>query len=50
MDGIRSSIPRHAQPSTVHALEVRAAELGTRAEVVGAVHLAAARARQAAVN
>lgn len=40
IDGVRASIRRFAQPATVEALEVSAATLGTRAEVLGALELA----------
>lgn len=43
--GVRASVSRFAQPSTVSAIEVVAAELGRRAELVGAVQLAGSLAR-----
>ncbi len=44
VDGIRASIDRYAQPDTAAVVRVVAGELGYRAEVVGAVALAIARA------
>ncbi|QIG41663.1 ROK family transcriptional regulator [Nocardioides anomalus] len=41
-DGVEQAVRRHAQPATFAALEVLPAELGSRAELVGAVHLAVA--------
>lgn len=45
IDGIRASVKRFAQPSTSQVIEVVPAELGQRAELVGAVQLAATLAR-----
>lgn len=45
IDGVRASVNRFAQPSTSSAIEIVAAGLGTRAEIVGAVQLAATLAR-----
>jgi predicted NBD/HSP70 family sugar kinase len=45
IDGVRASVRRFAQPSTSQVLEVVPAELGQRAELVGAVQLAASVAR-----
>jgi predicted NBD/HSP70 family sugar kinase len=42
--GVESSVRRHAQPATAAATEVVAAELGVRAELVGALRLAASAA------
>ena len=42
IDGVRASVNRFAQPSTSSAIQVAAAELGRRAEIVGAVQLAGA--------
>jgi predicted NBD/HSP70 family sugar kinase len=39
-DGIRAAIDRYAQPDAAAAVRVLAAELGTRAELVGAITLA----------
>ncbi len=44
-DGVRSAVDRYAQPETAAAVRVVAAELGDRAELVGAVALAIARSR-----
>lgn len=41
LDGVAASIERHAQPATAAAVEVTPAELGVRAELVGALELAA---------
>ncbi len=41
LHGVESSIRRHSQPATAAAIEVLPATLGTRAELVGALHLAA---------
>ncbi|WP_100351173.1 ROK family transcriptional regulator [Luteimicrobium subarcticum] len=41
LEGIRAAVDRHAQPATAAALEVVAAELGTSAELVGALQTAA---------
>lgn len=41
IEGIRESILRFAQPATAAVIDVRAAELGTRAELVGALETAA---------
>ncbi|RIJ67022.1 ROK family protein [Nakamurella silvestris] len=46
IDGVRSSVHRYAQPATAAALEISAAELGTRAELTGALQLAAWRAQR----
>ena len=46
-DGVRSAVDRYALPETAGALRVVAAELGDRAELVGAVALAIARSRDA---
>lgn len=43
-EGIRSAIDRYAQPDAASAVRVVAAELGPRAELVGALTLAAGRA------
>nr|WP_218910513.1 ROK family transcriptional regulator [Nocardioides thalensis] len=43
-EGIRSAIDRYAQPDTASAVRVVAAELGPRAELVGALTLAVNRA------
>lgn len=43
-EGIRSAIDRYAQPDTAAAVRVVAAELGPRAELVGALTLAVSRA------
>jgi len=45
IDGVRASVKRFAQPSTSQVLEVVPAALGQRAELIGAVQLAAALAR-----
>ncbi|MGV8909971.1 MAG: ROK family protein [Propionicimonas sp.] len=45
IDGVRASVNRFAQPATSTALDVRAAGLGRRAELVGAVQLAGSFAR-----
>lgn len=45
VDGVRASLNRFAQPSTSSAVQVVAAELGQRAELVGAVQLASTFAR-----
>jgi predicted NBD/HSP70 family sugar kinase len=45
IDGIRASVKRFAQPSTSQVLEVVPAALGQRAELVGALQLAAILAR-----
>ena len=45
IDGVRASVNRFAQPSTSSAIQVVAAGLGQRAELVGTVQLAAALAR-----
>lgn len=45
IDGVRASVNRFAQPSTSSAIQVVAAGLGQRAELVGNVQLAAALAR-----
>ncbi len=45
--GVRSAVDRHAQPDAAGAVEVRSGQLGDRAELVGAVVLANARADQA---
>lgn len=45
IDGVRASVKRFAQPSTSQVIEVVPAELGQRAELVGAVQLAATLAR-----
>jgi predicted NBD/HSP70 family sugar kinase/biotin operon repressor len=42
-EGVRSAVDRYAQPDTAAAVRVLSAELGDRAEVVGAVSLAIAR-------
>ena len=44
LDGIKASVARHSQPGTAATLKVVPAELGVRAELVGALELAAARA------
>ena len=41
--GIRESIDRFAQPAAAHAVRIRAAELGLRAELFGAIAAALAR-------
>ncbi len=41
LEGVRASLRRFAQPSTSQVLEVAPAALGRRAEIVGAVQLAA---------
>ena len=46
LEGIRESVDRYAQPGTAQAVRVTAAELGERAEVLGALTLALARRRQ----
>ena len=46
-DGVRAAVDRYAQPDTAAAVRVVAAELGDRAELVGAVALAIARSRDA---
>jgi predicted NBD/HSP70 family sugar kinase len=40
VDGVRASVNRFAQPSTASAVQVLPAELGRRAEIVGAAQLA----------
>lgn len=45
IDGVRASVNRFAQPSTSSVIEIVAAGLGTRAEIVGAAQLAATGAR-----
>jgi predicted NBD/HSP70 family sugar kinase len=45
--GVRESIDRCAQPATAEAVKVAAGMLGLRSEVLGAVAMAAARAREA---
>ncbi|MCB0912443.1 MAG: ROK family protein [Propionibacteriaceae bacterium] len=45
IDGVRASVNRFAQPSTSSAIEIVAAGLGQRAELVGTVQLAATLAR-----
>ncbi len=45
VDGVRASVNRFAQPSTSSAIQISAAQLGRRAELVGAVQLAGAMAR-----
>jgi predicted NBD/HSP70 family sugar kinase len=40
--GIRESIDRYAQPAAAQALRIRTAELGLRAELVGAIATALA--------
>lgn len=45
IDGVRASVKRFAQPSTSQVIEVVPAGLGQRAELVGAVQLAASLAR-----
>jgi predicted NBD/HSP70 family sugar kinase len=40
--GIRESIDRYAQPASAHAVRIRVAELGLRAELVGAIATALA--------
>ncbi len=42
--GIRTAVDRHAQPDTAAALGVVSGSLGERAELMGAVSLAVARA------
>ncbi len=44
-DGVRAAVDRYAQPDTAASVRVVAAELGDRAELVGAVALAVARSR-----
>jgi predicted NBD/HSP70 family sugar kinase/biotin operon repressor len=44
-DGVRAAVDRYAQPDTAAAVRVVAAQLGDRAELVGAVALATARSR-----
>ncbi len=44
-DGVRAAVDRYAQPQTAAAVRVVAAELGDRAELVGAVALGIARSR-----
>jgi phosphoribosylcarboxyaminoimidazole (NCAIR) mutase len=39
--GVRESIDRYAQPAAAEAVQVLAAGLGTRSELMGAVALAA---------
>jgi hypothetical protein len=39
--GVRESIDRYAQPATAEAVQVLAAGLGARSELMGAVALAA---------
>ncbi len=41
LEGVEASIQRYAQPATADALEILPAALGTRAELTGALHLAA---------
>ncbi len=45
IDGVRASVNRFAQPSTTSVVQVVAAGLGRRAELVGAAQLASALAR-----
>lgn len=45
IDGVRASVKRFAQPSTSQVIEIVPAALGQRAELVGAVQLAASLAR-----
>ncbi len=45
IDDVRASVNRFAQPSTSSAIEIVAAGLGQRAELVGTVQLAATLAR-----
>lgn len=42
-DGIRAAVDRYAQPDTAAAVRVAPAELGARAELVGALTLAVGR-------
>ncbi|MBS2937421.1 ROK family transcriptional regulator [Nocardioides sp. J2M5] len=44
VEGVRRALDRYAQPATAGAVEVRSAELGERAGIVGAVALAVAMA------
>lgn len=46
LNGARAAVDRFAQPDAAAAVEVRSGRLGPRAEVVGAVALAIARAEQ----
>ena len=39
-DGVRESIARYAQPSSVESLQVKSAQLGMRAELLGGVAVA----------
>ncbi len=41
LEGVEASVRRHAQPATAAAIEILAAELGVRAELTGAIQLAA---------
>jgi predicted NBD/HSP70 family sugar kinase len=41
IEGVEASVRRYAQPATSEAIEITAAELGVRAELIGAVELAA---------
>lgn len=45
-EGVRAAVDRYAQPDTADAVRVVAAQLGDRAELVGAVALAVARSRE----
>lgn len=47
VDGVRRAVDRYAQPATARAVEVRSAELGERAGIVGAVAMAVAMATAA---
>jgi len=46
LDGVEAAVRRHAQPATAAVIEVLPAELGSRAELVGGLQLAASRARR----
>lgn len=46
IDGIAASIQRHSQPGTAASLRIVPAELGVRAELVGALEMAAAAVRR----
>lgn len=41
IDGIAESVERYSQPATAASIQVKAAELGVRAELVGALEMAA---------
>ncbi|ROS31350.1 ROK family transcriptional regulator [Cellulomonas sp. PhB150] len=41
LDGVEATVARHAQPATAAALEIMPAALGVRAEVTGALQMAA---------